>query len=164
MLAFVVLLLFSFAFSLDACVKIVEKLAPKPPALLYSLRVYAQYQKDLEGKTTQTAPVNAGIRVDIPILDKREEIELKERYLRNLNEVRILVQEYLALRYEVEEMEKFLNWMWIRVDYGIEYRRDVWQLQIKLQEKKGRLKALTTLLMSAGITREDLDQCYKSKF
>ena len=164
MLAFVFLLLFSFAFSLDECVKIVEKLAPKPPALAYSVKAYAQYQKDITGTSNQIAPVHAGIRVDIPILDKREQMELKERYLRNLNEVRFLLQEYLALRYEVEEMERFLSWMWLRVDYGIEYRRDVWQLQIKLQEKKGRLKALTTLLMSAGITKEDLDQCYKSKF
>lgn len=162
MLAFV-LLLFNFAFSLDACVKIVEKLTPKPPALAYSVKAYAQYQKDITGTSNQIAPVHAGIRIDIPILDKREQMELKERYLRNLNEIRILLQEYLALRYEVEEMERFLSWMWLRVDYGIEYRKDVWQLQIALFEKKGRLKALTKIFIASGISEKLLDECFKSR-
>jgi len=162
-LAFLLLFAFTFSFA-NPCLLIVEKLASKPPSLIYSVKAYAQYQRDLEGKTTQTAPTHIGVRIDIPILDKREELEMKERYLRHLKDINSLLQEYLSLRYQVEEMERFLSWMWLRVDYGIEYRKDVWQMQIKLLESKGRLKAITTILLSAGITREDLDQCYKSKF
>jgi len=156
------MLSFAFAFA-DACIKIIDTLAPKPPALLYSVKAYAQYQRDLEGKTTQTAPTHIGVRIDIPILDKREELELKEKYLTNLREAHSLLKEYLALRYEIEEMEKFLKWQWLRVDAGIEYRKDVWQLQISLFEKKGKLKALTKIFIASGISEKLLDECFKSR-
>ena len=88
---------------------------------------------------------------------------MKKEYLRALNFARKLLADYLKLRYEVEEMKKFMMWMWKRVDAGIEYRKEVWKKEIQLKQKEGELKALTALLISAGITKEELNECYKSK-
>lgn len=143
------------------CIKIVQKLTPKAPRLLFSVKAFAQYQEDIAGESRYTAPTHAGISLEVPLYDPREKWQIKERYLRSLNFARRLLADYLSLRYEVEEMKQFLKWMWKRVDAGIEYRRDVWKEEIKLKQKEGELKALTALLLSAGIKQKELDRCYE---
>ncbi len=74
-----------------------------------------------------------------------------------------MLSEYLSLRHEVEEKRQYIKWMWKRVEAGIEYRRDVWKEEIRLKQREGELKALTALLLSAGISKKLLDACYESK-
>jgi hypothetical protein len=124
------------------CVAIITRLAPPPPPVNFSINAYAQTQKDITGTTTYTAPVHVGIRADIPLLDTRELYERQLRHLANLQNAQVMLSQYLALRSEVEELRNFLYWMNLRVDYGIEYKRDVWREEIVLRQKEGSLKAL----------------------
>jgi hypothetical protein len=104
-----------------------------------------------------------GIRADIPLLDTRELYERKLRHLASLQNAQNLLSQYLALRTEVEELRKFLNWMKLRVEYGIEYKKDVWQQEIGLRQREAALKALESFFFAYGITREELDRCYKQR-
>ncbi len=144
------------------CIRIVHHLTPQAPAFIFSLKAFAQYQRDIEGKSQYTAPTHAGIRIDIPLYDPREKWQMKKEHIRALDFARRLLAQYLALKYEVEEMKKYLTWQWKRVQAGIEYRKDVWKEEITLKQKQGELKALTALLMSAGIKEKDLRKCYES--
>ncbi len=145
----------------DPCTKIVQKLTPTPPALMFSIKGYAQYQQDITGQSQYTAPTHAGIRIDVPLYDPREKWEMKKEYLRALDFARRILANYLKLRYEVEEMKKYLTWQWQRVQEGIEYRKDVWKEEIQLKQKQGQLKALEVLLTSSGITKKELRECYE---
>jgi hypothetical protein len=145
------------------CVAIITRLAPTPPPFNISIHAYAQTQKDISGTSYYTAPVHAGVRLDIPLLDTRELYERQLRHIANLQNAQAILSQYLALRSEVEELKGFLNWMKIRVEFGIEYKRDVWQEEIVLKQKEGSLKALESFFFAYGITREELDRCYKHK-
>lgn len=145
------------------CVAIITRLAPTPPPFNISIHAYTQTQKDIIGTTTYTAPVHMGIRADIPLLDTRELYERKLRHLASLQNAQNLLSQYLALRTEVEELRKFLNWMKLRVEYGIEYKKDVWQQEIGLRQREAALKALESFFFAYGITREELDRCYKQR-
>ena len=145
------------------CVAIITRLAPPPPPLNISIHAYAQTQKDIIGTSTYTAPVHAGVRLDIPLLDTRELYERQLRHLANLQGAQNILSQYLNLRTEVEELRKFLNWMNLRVEYGIEYKKDVWQQEKALKQKEAVLKSLESFFYAYGITREELDKCYKHK-
>jgi hypothetical protein len=145
------------------CVAIITRLAPTPPPFHISIHAYAQTQKDIIGTSTYTAPVHAGVRLDIPLLDTRELYERQLRHIANLQNAQAILSQYLALRSEVEELRKFLNWMNLRVEFGIEYKRDVWKEEIVLRQKEAQLKALESFFYAYGITREELDRCYKHK-
>jgi hypothetical protein len=145
------------------CVAIITRLAPTPPPFNISIHAYAQTQKDIIGTTIHTAPVHAGVRLDIPLLDTRELYERQLRHLANLQNAQAVLSNYLALRTEVEELRKFLNWMNLRVEYGIEYKKDVWQQEIGLRQKEALLKALESFFFAYRITREELDRCYKQR-
>jgi hypothetical protein len=143
------------------CVAIITRLAPTPPPFNISIHAYAQTQKDIIGTSTYTAPVHAGVRLDIPLLDTREQYERQLRHLANLQNAQAILSQYLNLRTEVEELRKFLDWMKLRVEVGIEYKKDVWQQEIALKQKEAALKALESFFFAYGITREELDRCYK---
>jgi len=145
------------------CVAIITRLAPTPPPFNISIHAYAQTQKDIIGTSTYTAPVHAGVRLDIPLLDTREIYERQLRHLANLQNAQAILSQYLNLRTEIEELRKFLNWMNLRVEFGIEYKRDVWQQEIVLRQKEAQLKALESFFFAYGITREELDRCYKHR-
>jgi hypothetical protein len=145
------------------CVAIITRLAPKPPPFNISIHAYAQTQKDITGTSYYTAPVHVGIRADIPLLDTRELYERQLRHIANLQNAQAILSNYLALRTEVEELRSFLYWMNLRVEFGIEYKRDVWQQEIVLKQKEALLKALESFFFAYGITREELDRCYKHK-
>jgi hypothetical protein len=145
------------------CVAIITRLAPTPPPFNISIHAYAQTQKDITGTSFYTAPVHVGIRADIPILDTRELYERQLRHIANLQNAQAMLSQYLALRSEVEELRNFLYWMNLRVDYGIEYKRDVWQQEIVLKQKEALLKALESFFYAYGITKEELDRCYKNR-
>jgi hypothetical protein len=102
------------------CVAIITRLAPTPPPFHISIHAYAQTQKDIIGTSTYTAPVHAGVRLDIPLLDTRELYERQLRHLASLQNAQAILSQYLNLRTEIEELRKFLNWMNLRVEYGIE--------------------------------------------
>ena len=146
----------------DPCVQILKILTPKAPKYLLSIKAYIQAQKDITGKSTYRAPTHAGIRLDIPLYDAREKWELKRKYLLALKDAKELLKEYLSVRSKVEEMKKYLSWQWKRVEAGIEYRRDIWQQEIQYKQEKGHLKAITAVLMSAGINKSLLDSCYQT--
>jgi hypothetical protein len=145
------------------CVAIITRLAPTPPPFNLSIHAYAQTQKDISGTSTYTAPVHAGVRLDIPLLDTREQYERQLRHIANLQNAQAILSNYLALRSEVEELRNFLYWMNLRVEYGIEYRRDVWREEIVLKQKEGSLKALESFFFAYGITKKELDECYKHR-
>jgi len=145
------------------CVAIITRLAPTPPPFNLSIHAYAQTQKDIIGTSTYTAPVHVGIRADIPLLDTREQYERQLRHISNLQNAQNLLSQYLALRSEVEELRNFLYWMNIRVEFGIEYKKEVWQQEIALKQKEGSLKALESFFYAYGITKEELDRCYKNR-
>ena len=144
-----------------ACIKIVQLLTPKAPKVMFRVSAYAKLQKDLEGQSQLEAPTNAGIRIDIPLYDPRERWKVQKEYLRALDFARRLIADYIKLRYEVEEMKKYLAWQWRRVEEGIEYRKDIWREEIRLKQIEGELKALTALLIASGIPQDLLDKCYK---
>jgi len=166
-LFFIFTLLFSFfIYAQDntqnnACIKIVKLLTPKASKIQFRISAYAKLQKDIQGQSQLEAPVNTGIRIDIPIYDTREKLERQKEYLKSLNFARRLIADYIKLRYEVEEMKKYIAWQWQRVEAGIEYRKHIWKEEIKLKQKKGELKALTSLLIASGIPKNLLDKCYK---
>jgi hypothetical protein len=145
------------------CVAIITRLAPTPPPFNISIHAYAQTQKDISGTSTYTAPVHVGIRADIPLLDTRELYERQLRHIANLQNAQALLSQYLSLRTEVEELRNFLYWMNLRVEFGIEYKKDVWQQEIVLRQKEATLKALESFFFAYGITREELDRCYKQR-
>jgi len=144
----------------NPCLQIVKKLAPRPPRD-YRITAYIKAQKDIQGQSQLEAPVNAGIKIEIPLYDARERYELQQKHIKNLDYARRLLADYLALRYEVEEMKKYISWQWQRVKAGIEYRKDIWKEHIKLKQKQGSLHALELLLISAGITKKQINLCYK---
>jgi hypothetical protein len=145
------------------CVAIITRLAPTPPPFNISIHAYAQTQKDIIGTSTYTAPVHIGIRVDIPLLDTRELYERQLRHLSNLQNAQAILSQYLNLRTEIEELRNFLYWMNLRVEFGIEYKRDVWREEIVLKQKEAVLKALESFFYAYGITKEELDRCYKQR-
>jgi len=145
------------------CVAIITRLAPPPPPFNISIHAYAQTQKDIIGTSTYTAPVHVGIRADIPLLDTRELYERQLRHISNLQNAQAILSQYLNLRTEIEELRKFLNWMNLRVEFGIEYKKDVWQQEIVLKQKEAVLKALESFFYAYGITREELERCYKHR-
>jgi hypothetical protein len=145
------------------CVAIITRLAPTPPPFNISIHAYAQTQKDIIGTSTYTAPVHVGVRLDIPLLDTRELYERQLRHLSNLQNAQAILSQYLNLRTEVEELRKFLNWMNLRVEYGIEYKKDVWEKEIAFKQKEAVLKALESFFYAYGITKEELDRCYKQR-
>jgi len=145
------------------CVAIITRLAPTPPPFNISIHAYAQTQKDIIGTSTYTAPVHVGIRADIPLLDTRELYERQLRHIANLQNAQAILSQYLSLRTEVEELRNFLYWMNLRVEFGIEYKKDVWQQEIVLKQKEAVLKALESFFYAYGITREELDRCYKQR-
>ena len=147
--------------SANPCVKIINTLAPQPPALIYRLNAYIQAQKDITGKSTYTAPTHAGIRLEIPLLDKRETWELKRDYLRALQRAKDLLSEYLSLREQVEEEEKYYSWQWQRVVAGIEYKKEIWKNYIQHLTKVSQLKAVESALLSSGIQKKTLEACYR---
>jgi len=128
---------------------------------MFSLKAFAQYQQDIAGKSQYTAPTHAGIKLEVPLYDARERWEMKKEYIRALDFARRILANYLKLRYEVEEMKKYISWQWQRVEEGIEYRKDIWKEEIKLKQKEGELKALTALLLASGVSKELLDRCYE---
>ncbi|MCI4458840.1 MAG: hypothetical protein JHC21_04410 [Thermocrinis sp.] len=146
----------------SACISILNRLAPKPPPFYLSVNAYAQTQKDIVGTSTYTAPVHVGLRADIPILDTRELYERQLRHLSNLQNAQNLLSQYLSLRAETEELSNFLEWMNIRVEYGIEYKKDVWQQEIALKQKIATLKSLESFFHAYGITKKELDECFYS--
>jgi hypothetical protein len=145
------------------CVAIITRLAPTPPPFNISIHAYAQTQKDISGTSLYTAPVHVGIRADIPLLDTRELYERQLRHIANLQNAQAILSQYLSLRTEVEELRNFLYWMKLRVEFGIEYKKDVWQQEIVLKQKEAVLKALESFFYAYGITREELDRCYKQR-
>jgi hypothetical protein len=145
------------------CVAIITRLAPTPPPFNISIHAYAQTQKDITGTSYYTAPVHVGIRADIPLLDTRELYERQLRHIANLQNAQAILSQYLSLRTEVEELRNFLYWMNLRVEFGIEYKKDVWQQEIVLRQKEATLKALESFFFAYGITREELDRCYKQR-
>jgi hypothetical protein len=145
------------------CVAIITRLAPTPPPFNISIHAYAQTQKDISGTSLYTAPVHVGIRADIPLLDTRELYERQLRHITALQNAQVILSQYLNLRTEVEELRSFLNWMNLRVEFGIEYKKDVWRQEIELRQKEALLKALESFFFAYGITREELDRCYKQR-
>jgi len=145
------------------CVAIITRLAPTPPPFNISIHAYAQTQKDIIGTSTYTAPVHVGIRADIPILDTRELYERQLRHIANLQNAQAILSQYLNLRTEIEELRNFLYWMNLRVEYGIEYKKDVWREEIVLKQKESVLKALESFFYAYGITKEELERCYKHR-
>jgi hypothetical protein len=130
------------------CVAIITRLSTHAATLSpISIHAYAQTQKDIIGTSTYTAPVHAGVRLDIPLLDTRELYERQLRHIANLQNAQAILSQYLALRSEVEELRKFLNWMNLRVEFGIEYKRDVWKEEIVLRQKEAQLKALESFFL-----------------
>ncbi|HIE58699.1 MAG TPA: hypothetical protein EYP82_01940 [Hydrogenothermaceae bacterium] len=79
-LFFIFTLLFSFfIYAQDntqnnACIKIVKLLTPKASKIQFRISAYAKLQKDIQGQSQLEAPVNTGIRIDIPIYDTREKL------------------------------------------------------------------------------------------
>ena len=146
-----------------ACIRIVNHLTPQAPAFFFSVKAFAQYQEDITGKSTYTAPTHAGIRLEVPLYDARERWQMKKEYIRALDFARRILANYLKLRYEVEEMRKYVKWQWQRVQAGIEYRKDIWKEEIKLKQLEGELKALTSLLVASGVSEELLGECYEGK-
>jgi hypothetical protein len=144
------------------CVAILNRLAPKPPPFHLSIYAYTQTQKDITGTSYYTAPVHVGIRADIPLLDTRELYERQLRHLSNLQNAQALLSQYLSLRTEVEELKDFLNWLNVRVEFGIEYKRDVWREEIILKQREALLKALESFFNAYGITKKELDECFYS--
>ena len=153
-------LLLPFMTLADPCTQIVQKIAPKRPTPI-TIKAYLKAQKDIQGKSTLDSPVNAGIKIEVPLYDPKEKFQLQKEYLQSLNFARKLLADYLSLRYEVEEMKKYIKWQWKRVQAGIEYRKDIWKEQIQLKQKQGQLQALKTLLISAGVKEKELEKCYK---
>ena len=145
----------------NPCVKIINTLAPQPPALAYRINAYLQAQKDITGKSTYTAPTHAGIRLEIPLIDKRETWELKKEYLRALQRAKDLLSEYLSLRQQVEEEGKYYSWQWQRVVAGIEYKKEIWKNYIQHLQKISQLKAVESTLRASGISKKTLDACYR---
>jgi len=95
-----------------------------------------------------------GIRADIPILDTRELYERQIRHIANLQNAQAILSQYLNLRTEIEELRNFLSWMNLRVEFGIEYKKDVWQQEIVLKQKEAVLKVLESFFFAYGIKRE----------
>lgn len=149
----------------DACLKILSILTPKRQSQI-KLRAYASVRKDytLGGSSTyitQTpAGLSCGINLEIPLIDKAEEYALKKERLTNAKAAQSLLQNYLELKTEVENGQKLLAWLWERVNYGIEYRKDIWPKQIELSKKKARLQSLIETFKYLGISETLLNKCY----
>jgi hypothetical protein len=77
------------------CVAIITRLAPTPPPFNLSIHAYAQTQKDIIGTSTHTAPVHAGVKLDIPLLDTRELYERQLKHLANLQKAQDILSQYL---------------------------------------------------------------------
>ncbi len=76
------------------CVAIITRLSPPPPPFHISIHAYAQTQKDIIGTSTYTAPVHAGVRLDIPLLDTRELYERQLRHLASLQNAQAILSNY----------------------------------------------------------------------
>jgi hypothetical protein len=149
-----------------SCIKILNKLAAKERIGILDrmeAKAYMQLQKDFSGESLYTSPVHAGIRINYRLLDKRERLERQKEYIKSLNYASNTLSKYLMLRKEIEEKEKFLKWQWERVEYGIEYKRDIWEEQIKLEIKKAQLKAMHNYFIAIGISKKLLDKCYRGR-
>lgn len=143
----------------DPCEIIVKTLAPRPK-WWRSFRITGYAQSGFNDK-------DIGIKVEVPfsIFDERERYEKQKRYWERLKFVTDMLYQYLALKTEIEETQKYIQWQWERVKHGIEYKKDVWPLEIKLLMKKEKLRALVLFFKSVGIEEELLEKCwgYKSK-
>jgi hypothetical protein len=145
----------------DYCQEIIKLLTPER-GLPLKLTTYLNARKDLSGEGTfiTETPLNYGIRLEIPIIDGNERYKLKKEALSSTKQARGLLEDYLELRTEVEYLSSLLAWLWIRVDYGVEYRKNVWPKQIELTKKKAKLKALIAQLRALGVEDSLLSGCY----
>jgi hypothetical protein len=148
----------------ESCIRILHILSGDKKKLGHldrtKVNIYMQYQKDLTGESLYTAPIHTGVRINYDLLDKRERLERRQKYLRNMQYASNLLGKFLSLKAQVEEEEKLLKWQWARVEEGIEYKRDIWEMQIKHNQKKAQLKAMYNYFMAIGISKKLLDKCY----
>jgi hypothetical protein len=148
----------------ESCIKILQILTAEKEEIgaldRTKVNIYMQYQKDLTGESLYTAPIHAGVRINYDLLDKRERLERRQKYLRNMQYASNLLGKFLSLKAQVEEEEKYLKWQWKRVEEGIEYQRDIWEKQIRHKQKKAQLKAMYNYFMAIGISKKLLDKCY----
>jgi len=151
----------------NSCLYILNKLTPKQSINILkntTANAYITLQKDIIGQTTLTSPVHAGIKINIPLLDKKEQLQVLKENLRNIQYAYKIVSQYLTLKTKIEEQQKYINWQWQRVKAGIEYKKDIWQKQIKYKEDLAKLKALEIFFKAIGISKQTLENCYKDIF
>ena len=140
----------------NPCEIIVKTLAPRPK--WWDLRISGYAQNSFINGNKEI-----GIKVEVPFFDKRERYEKQKRYWERVKFITDMLHEYLALRTEIEEMQKYVQWKWERVKYGIEYKKDVWLLEIDLCMKKEKLRAIVLFFKNVGIEEELLEKCWRYK-
>ncbi len=146
------------------CIYILQKLTPKQEINILqntTINAYITAQKDIVGKTTLTSPIHAGIKINIPLLDKKEQLQVLKENLRNLQYAYKTLNQYLTLKAKVEEQKKYLKWQLKRVEAGIEYKKDIWKEEIKYKQDLAHLKTLEIYFQTLGISRKILESCYK---
>ena len=152
------------------CALILKKLAG--PKATFSGKLYffttvrkTEYLEQPAGGYIYENPtsVSFGIRFTMPLIDQREKLQRLKDYLNRLKTAGNLLNQYLTLRREIEATEKFLTWQWARVCHGIEYKKQIWELQIELETKKETLKVLENQLCLAGVPKSWLDACYRER-
>jgi len=146
-----------------ACIKIIRKLIPKYPLHPVKLKAFATARRDIATGSSiyATEPrINCGIRLEIPLIDRREKFRERKELLTASRNARNLLDDYLETRTEVNFLFHYLTWQWQRVDIGIEYRKDIWEKEIEFKKKQARLKSIIAQFQALGIDRELLNQCY----
>ena len=147
------------------CLYILKKLSPQQPVNILSqtkANLYITLQKDIVGESKLSSPVHAGIKINIPLLDPKEKYQLLKERLRNIQYAYRTINQYLTLKAKVEEEEKYIKWQWERVKAGIEYKKDIWEKQIKYKQDLAQLKAIEIYFTALGISKNTLENCYKS--
>ncbi len=98
---------------------------------------------------------------DYALLDPKEKAQLQKEYIDTIQKITDIIGQYIQLRKQTEEIKEYLRWQWKRVEAGIEYKKDIWKQQIELNKITTQLKNIEKQLQIYGITKQEIEQCYK---
>lgn len=158
----IALLISSLPVFSDPCVKIIEKFTPEYPGLQYRLSIQGRVGKNFSGEEMVSEPTTYGaVRLDIPILDNYEKLRIVRQRIQDKRNAQEILGEYLSLKEEVEEGKKILKWLEARVEQGLEKMEKLLTFRLELNKKKQVLKSLTALFKSAGVSTEELEECWR---
>lgn len=100
---------------------------------------------------------------DHTLLDPKEKFELTRQYREAILKLTDLLGKYIELRQKAEKTRPYLSWQWERVKAGIEYKKDIWEKEIKeLLPAQAELRNIERQLLMLGISQADLDACYRA--